>query len=181
MLSALWQAVQGRARLAPSERHPVFCFVDEFQDYLRLPTNLADVLAQARGYGFGLTLAHQHLGQLPAEVRQAVLANARSKAVFQTSADDARVLAREFAPYLTAADLQGLGPFEAVLAASAGARVLPPATIATLPPPPPTGPEAARALSRQRYGRDAAEVEAAMRSRIEGGAGETVIGSRRRR
>jgi hypothetical protein len=181
VLARLWQAVQGRAAMPPSERRPVFCYVDEFQDYLKLPTNLADVLAQARGYGFGLTLAHQHLGQLPSEVRQAVLANARSRIAFQLPADDARTLAREFAPYLTPTDLQGLGPYEAVFAASAGARVTPPVTMATLPPPPETGSgEAARSLSRQRYGREVAEVETAMRERVNGRPRLTAVGSRRR-
>lgn len=181
VLSALWQAVQARAALPAGERAPFFAFIDEFQDYLRLPTNLADVLAQARSYGFGLTLSHQHLGQLPAEIRHAVLANARSKLVFQAAADDARVLAREFQPYLTPADLQGLGAYEAVFAASAGARVAPPATIVTKPPPPPTNCAAtARALSRQRYGRDAAKVEAELRGRVEPRAAGAVIGSRRR-
>jgi DNA helicase HerA-like ATPase len=181
ILARLWQAVQARAALPSSERRPVFCHVDEFQDYLKLPTNLADVLAQARGYGFGLTLAHQHLGQLPSDVRQAVLANARSRIAFQLPADDARTLAREFAPYLAPTDLQGLGPYEAVFAASAGARVTPPVTMATLPPTAATGSgEAARALSRQRYGRPLSEVEAAMRERVNGKPKVTAVGSRRR-
>ena len=168
VLARLWHAVQGRAALPPSARTPVFCHIDEFQDYLNLPTSLADVLAQARGYGFGLTLAHQHLGQLPALIRQAVLANARSRVVFQTAASDAQALAREFAPHLAAADLQALGPFEAVVAAAAGNRVLPPASMVTLPPSEPTGHgAAARALSRQRYGRDRTEVEQAMRDRLD--------------
>ena len=90
------------------------------QDYLNLPTSLDDVLAQARGLGLGLTLAHQHLGQLPATLRQAVLANARSRVLFQTSASDARVLAKELAPHLDAADLQGLGPYEVVASIAVG-------------------------------------------------------------
>ncbi len=167
VLARLWQAVQGRAALPVSARTPVFCYVDEFQDYLNLPTSLADVLAQARAYGFGLTLAHQHLGQLPPLVRTAVLANARSKVVFQTSASDAQTLAREFAPHLEATDLQSLGPWEAVVGAAAGNRVLPPASLVTLPPGEPTGQGSiARALSRQRYGRDRTDVEQAMRERL---------------
>lgn len=181
LVARLWQAVQARATLPPAERHPVFCHIDEFQDYLNLPTSLADVLAQARGYGLGLTLAHQHLAQLPPLVRQAVLANARSRVVFQTAASDAHLLAREFAPYLEASDLQGLGPFEAVVAAASGNRVCPPAGLATLPPPPVTGNgAAARSLSRQRYGRDLADVEQAMRARVTGRCPAAAIGERRR-
>lgn len=181
LLARLWQAVQGRAAMAPDERHPVFCYVDEFQDYLRLPTSLADVLAQARGYGLGLTLAHQHLGQLPLEVRHAVLANARSRLVFQTAAADARLLAREFAPYVVAEDLQALGPFEAVLAAAAGNTVCPPATLTTLPPGPTSDHgEAARALSRQTYGRDAEAIDAELTTRLTGSLAGSPVGRRRR-
>lgn len=168
VIARLWHAVQGRAALPPQVRTPVFAHVDEFQDYLHLPTSLADILAQSRAYGFGLTLANQHLGQLPPLVRTAVLANARTKVVFQTAASDAQVLTKEFQPHLTAADLQALGPFEAVVAAVAGNRVLPPASMVTLPPSEPTGFGAqARELSRQRYGRDRAAVEATMRDRLE--------------
>lgn len=181
VIARLWQAVQGRAALPPAARVPVFCHVDEFQNYLNLPTSLADVLAQARAYGFGLTLAHQHLGQLPPLVRHAVLANARSKVVFQTAAADSATLAREFAPHLDAADLQGLGPFEAIFAAAAGSRVAPPATMVTLPSPEPSGKAAAvRALSRQRYGRDVREVEREIRARAEQGPEKAAIRTRRR-
>jgi hypothetical protein len=95
-----------------------------------------------------------------------VLANARSRVLFQTSASDARVLAKELAPHLDAADLQGLGPYEVVATIAVGARVAPPATGVTLPPPPREGTAAAvRARSRARFGRDGADVEAALRTR----------------
>lgn len=180
VIARLWQATQARAPLPAMQRHPVFCFIDEFQDYLRLPTPLGDVLAQARGYGLGLTLAHQHLGQLPREVRQAVLANARSKVVFQTSAADARILARELGPELAPEDLQSLGAFEAYLAAAADRRVLPPVSIRTRPLGPPTGlADQIRARSRKRYGRPAEEVDAAIRARAERLPNRLVIGTRR--
>ena len=81
------------------------------------------------------------------------MANARSRVIFQTSADDARVLARELAPYLEADDLRGLGPHEVVVTLATGARVAPPATGITLPPPAPTGVgPAARERSREQFG-----------------------------
>ena len=53
VVSQLWQAVLGRSAVAPERRHPVFVYVDEFQDYLHLPVDFADALAQARGLGVG--------------------------------------------------------------------------------------------------------------------------------
>lgn len=170
VLARLWQATLGRASLPAERRTPVFCHVDEFQDYLALPTSIGDMLVQARSFGLGLTLAHQHLGQLPPPMREGVLANARSKVVFATTAKDARALASEFAP-LTPDDLQGLGAYEVALKVALAGRVSPPATGVTLPPPHPTGrTEAVRSASRQRFGRDRASVEAAIRRRQTGHA-----------
>lgn len=180
LIARLWQTIQARAALTASRRHPVFCHIDEFQDYLDLPTPLADVLAQARGYGLGLTLAHQHLGQMPKAVRDAVLANARSKVAFQTTHADAQVLARELGPTLDPDDLQSLGAFEAYAAVAAGRAVLPPVSIQTLPPKEPTGRAAAiRRASRERYGRDAAAVDAAIRARAERLPERLAVGTRR--
>jgi hypothetical protein len=169
VVAKVWQAVQRRTALAAADRPLTFAYIDEFQDYLKLPMSVADVLAQARGLGLGLTLAHQHLGQLPGALQEAVLANARSRVIFQVSASDARTLARELTPHLEAADLQGLGAFEVAATLSTGARIAPPATGRTLRPPEPTGQaDVTRARSRQRYGRDRDEVEAAIRARHEG-------------
>jgi hypothetical protein len=91
------------------------------------------VLAEARKLHFGLTLAHQHLGQLTPEVKKAVLANARSRVIFQTSATEAGALARELAPDLTPQDLMGLGAYEVAVSLSTGTRVAPPVTGCDVP------------------------------------------------
>jgi hypothetical protein len=149
----------------PVDERPItFAYIDEFQDYLHVPTGVELMLAQARSLGLGLTLAHQHLGQLSASVREAVLANARNRVVFQVAASDAATLARELAP-LTAAELQALGRFE-VVARLARGQTSPPLTARTLPPPRPRGQAAvARARSRTCYGTDRAEIEAAIHAR----------------
>jgi hypothetical protein len=169
LIARLWQTAMARAAVTPERRRPVFVYIDEAQDFLHLPTNVADVLAQARGLGVGLTLAHQHLGQLPGALKEAVLANARSRVIFQTASGDAKRLGREVAPYLSPADILGLGPFEVVLSLASGGRTSPPTTGRTVPPPPLTGmAEAALTASRSRYGRPRAEVEAAIRQRHAG-------------
>jgi hypothetical protein len=179
LVARLWQAVMGRAAAPAESRRPVFCYFDEFQDFLRLPTSVADVLAQARGLGMGLTLAHQHLGQLPKSLKEDVLANARSRVIFQTAASDAQRLGREVAPHLSAADLQGLGPYEVVLTLSAQGRIASPVTGRTLLPPAGTGmAEAAREHSRRVYGQDRDDVEAAIRKRHTGTAAAAAVGRR---
>jgi hypothetical protein len=53
LLATLWQAILGRIRLSPGERQPVFVYIDEAQSMLKLPVDLADMLAQARGLSVG--------------------------------------------------------------------------------------------------------------------------------
>lgn len=79
LLSGLWQAATARADVEEARRLDTAIYVDECHNFLHLPGSLDDVLAEARGYHLSLTLAHQHLGQLPREIADAVHANARNK------------------------------------------------------------------------------------------------------
>jgi len=168
LIAKLWQATLARAGTPADQRPDTVVYVDEFQDYLRLPTSFEDVLAQARSFRLSLTLAHQHLWQLPPGLRSAVLANARSRAIFQCGAADARLLARELDPYLSEADLRALGPFEIALALSGGGNTGRPFTARTLPAPPAvrSSIEPLREASRHRYARPRGDVEAEIRTRL---------------
>lgn len=182
VISQLWQAALGRVRLPVAKRSPVMVYVDEFQDYLHLPTDIADVLAQARGLGVGLTLAHQHLGQLPPAMRSAVLANARSRVCFQLSSEDARAVASTSSE-LTADDLQALPRYEAYVSLVADGQVTPFASVRTLPPPERTSdPTAVRAHSRAVYGQDIGDIETALETLVSGAdsTGDKPAGRRRR-
>jgi type IV secretory pathway TraG/TraD family ATPase VirD4 len=141
-------------------------YLDEWQNFLHLPTPMASVLAASRGFGLGMVLAHQHCGQLPEEARHAVLANARSKIVFQLPADDARLLAREFGGVLTADDLEGLGAYEVAAQLFAAGTTQAVATATTRPMGEATGSaDEVRESSRERYGVARAEVEKQIRGR----------------
>lgn len=159
VVSQLWQAILGRAATAPERRHPVLVYIDEFQDYLHLPLDLADALAQARGLGVGFTLAHQYLHQLEPAMRSAVLANAQSRVAFRLPGEDARVLAADST--LEPEDFQNLGAFECYAQLVANAAVRPWCSARTVPPGPPTStPAVVRAASRRAYGVDRAAIEA---------------------
>ena len=181
-VAELWQAVLGRGAIAPERRHPVIVYADEFQDYVHLPTDMGDALAQARGLGVGLTLAHQHLGQLPANLRASVLANARSKICFTLAADDAQTMARFASGKLEPSDFQRLRRYEAYAQLVVGGEVTDFASLRTLPLPPPTSdPLTIRRLSRERYGRAVDEVEAEIRKLVEGDPGDDPPVGRRAR
>lgn len=97
-----------------------------------------------------------------------MLANARSKAVFALSPADARKLEPQFAPALTAADLQALDAYSvaAIVALEDGSTARP-VTLRTPPPPKANGnAEAVRRSSRQLYARKRGEVESALRAQV---------------
>lgn len=182
VVSQLWQATLGRSAVPATRRHPVFVTLDEFQDYLALPVDLADALGMARGLGVGFALAHQHLAQLDAATRASVLANARSRVAFQLAPDDARILAANTS--LDAEDFTSLGAFECYVQLVAGDAVQPWASARTLPPPAATtDPEVVRQASRANFGRPRAEVDAEIEAAIFSSrpAGGSDIGRRPRR
>jgi Type IV secretion-system coupling protein DNA-binding domain len=183
VLTAVWQAAAERAALPPSERHPVGLYVDEVQDFASAPIPWDEMFAQGRKYGLSLTVAHQNLEQLPKEIREVILANARSKAVFALSAHDAKVMERLFAPALTAADLQALDAYSiaAQVALDDGSAARP-VTLTTPPPVAPLGSaKQVREASRERYARPRVEIEAALRQRISGPERRTAPVGRKRR
>ncbi|HEX2903375.1 MAG TPA: type IV secretory system conjugative DNA transfer family protein [Jatrophihabitans sp.] len=182
VVAQLWQAIQARAAIPVGKRYPVLIVIDEAQDYLHLPTDLGDALAQARGYGVGFTLAHQYLGQLPTAMRSAILSNARSRICFQLQQDDAFHLAKGH-PELAPEDFTALGQYQVYASLFARGQVTPYASGATLPPSAATAnPEIIKALSRQRYGRPLDEVEAGFAELLAstGAASDGDIGRRRR-
>lgn len=161
IVAQLWQATQARSSIAPEKRHPVMVYLDEFQSYLHLPTELDDVLAQARGLGVGLTLAHQHLGQLtdPA-MKSGVLMNARSRIVFQAGDGGSAPLAKTLGSDLTKEDIEGLGVYEAYAKLMSAGTSTSAGSLRTLPLSDPLG-SAKHAVtqSRSQFARPAGEVD----------------------
>jgi hypothetical protein len=180
-LGALWATIQSRTKISLERRHPVFVYIDEFADVMRLPQDFGDALAKARGLGVGLVLAHQHLGQLTPNVRAAVAANARSRIVFQCGYDDASTLAKLLGGGLTAHDLQHLAKYETYQALCLDGRTLSPASALTLPLSEPLGtPEAVRRNSCERFGVPRKETDEALIARRTPPVPTDEVGSRRR-
>jgi hypothetical protein len=168
VLTALWQAATERTRLPAAQRFPFGLYVDEVQDFADAPIPWDEMFAQGRKYGLALTVAHQNLEQLPKELREVVLANARSKALFALSATDARVMERLFAPSLSAADLQALDAHSiaAQVALDDGGTARP-VTLTTPAPPLPLGSrEQVACASRTIYARPRPEIEAELRQKL---------------
>jgi len=89
LLSDLWTAAKERGKgTDEKEVKPFYVYMDEFQNFVT-PT-IAKNLDQARGFGLHLILANQfprqilHTGANGEQVHDSVMANARSKVVFET-------------------------------------------------------------------------------------------------
>ena len=167
LFARVWQATLARAGEAPEQRRDASCYVDEVQNYLNLPTPFEDVLAEARSYRLSLCLAHQHLAQLPRDLREAIGANARTKVYFQLSRDDAATLDREVRPELSAHDLAHLPAYTAAVRLCNDGQPGPAFTLRTEPLRDPTVgiAEAVRASARRRYGRSREQIEAELAAR----------------
>lgn len=147
--------------------------MDECQNFLTLPYRFEELLPEARGYGLALHLAHQHLGQLPRELHDALSANARTKVYFSCSPEDARALERHVHPQLGAYDLSHLGAWQAAVRLVAGGNELPACTIRTRPatPPIPGRAQAARQAARQQFGRTQSQRQQERQQREYAGGG----------
>jgi hypothetical protein len=168
LLHRAWQAAQRLGPIALADRPPFLCLVDECHRFCHMPQGMATALAQARGYGVGMVLAHQNLAQLKdSELAEAVDANCQTKLCFGLGAADAKRMAVHFQPRLDAHDLLHLSAHTIACRVAHEHHQLPAATATTEPPPPPTRGDTAdvvRARARANAS-DRLAVEAAIHER----------------
>ncbi|QBS45881.1 type VI secretion protein [Nocardia sp. CS682] len=152
IVARTWQATTARARTLATTRRDAALVLDEAHNFLNLSTPVEDMLAEARGLKLSLVLAHQNLGQLPRELRDAISANARNKITFTCAPEDARELARHTAPFLSEHDLTHLDAYHAAARLLVNGQQAAPFTFTTTALPAPIRGRAReiRALTRTR-------------------------------
>ena len=184
VVAELWQALRERGAIPPKDRTTVSVFLDEAQEFLRLPTDLSDALAMSRSLGGSFHLAHQFIDQLPPAMRTAFAANARSRIAFQLTAADAKTMTAGQSD-LTPSDFTALPVFHIYASLVKDGAVQPWASGVTLPPPRSTSKsDSIRRRSREQFGRPIAEVEAGFLSVLDQSSSVTdgtIGGTRRRR
>jgi hypothetical protein len=136
VVAKVWQTATHRALLGHLARVDAAIYVDECQNFLHLPRSFDEMLAEARGYGLSMVLAHQHLAQLPRDLREAVSANARTKVFFSMSPEDAHALVRHVGPEIGEHDLSHLGAFQAAARLVVAGEETPACTLRTRPAAP---------------------------------------------
>ena len=160
IVSMTWTLALGQARLSAEKRRHVSIYIDEVQDYLSLPTDLSDSLAQARGLKVSLTLANQYREQLPPELRAGIDTNCRNKVCFGMSAADAKSMAA-MAPELEAVDFMTQPRFHIYTSFMQNGRNTGWLSGQTLPPSEPfRSAVELRAKSMTKFGKSAEDVEA---------------------
>jgi hypothetical protein len=178
VVARVWQACMRRAARPEEERVDTTLYVDEMHNYLALPKSFEDLLAEARGYRLSLVLAHQHLGQLPRDMRDALAANARTKVAFACSPEDASFLEHHFSPQLTAHDLSHLKAFQAACRPCLAGGHGPAFTFTTegLAPPEDGRTPTVRETSKKAFGEERSLVEHLVNKRHEQiGEGEYLL------
>jgi hypothetical protein len=183
LVAKIAQSAMSRQNEPQHRRVPFFLYIDEFHHFVT--PSVAAILAGARKYALGLTLAHQDMRQIKSrseDVASAVLANASTRIVFRVSDQDARALADGFS-FFGASDLQNLRVGEAIT------RIERPTYDFNLNTVPPTRVdnglasarrEAVVAASRSRYATPREELEAITLGE-EGGEAEAPAHSERGR
>ena len=144
-------------------RTDFYLYMDEFQNFTT--DSISTILSEARKYRLDLVVAHQFIKQLKENIRDAVFGNVGSIVAFRISPDDAEFMKNKFAPVFNEQDLMNIDNLNAYVSLLVNGQTTRPFNVkietervfgagssdaaATL-----------RQMSRLKYGRPRAEVEA---------------------
>jgi hypothetical protein len=96
-------AALSRADIPEEKRRYFHLFIDEIHSFLTM--SFIDILSEARKYKLYLVMSHQYIDQLDERVRSAIIGNVGTIISFRVGAEDAKILAKEFHPTFSEADL----------------------------------------------------------------------------
>lgn len=172
LIGKILMASLSRADLPDTERKDFYLYIDEFQNFITDSINT--ILSEARKYGLNLVMAHQYMGQLGKEgdtIKSAVFGNVGSWFSFKIGSEDAEILEKEYSPVFNQYDLINIEAYTAYVKLLIDNTASRPFSMRTLWPPVggmerPHIAEKIRSLSRLKYGRDRALVEAEIAKRL---------------
>jgi hypothetical protein len=163
-------AAMSRQDMPMSTRRDFFLYVDEFQNFAT--PDFAQILSEARKYRLNLIVANQFIGQMEEEVKNAIFGNVGTLIAFRVGVTDANYLQHEFQPIFVEADLINVDRYNTyVKTIVSGEPVTPFSMDLTRDMSKeeqlknPRVSELIRELSRLKYGRDMAVVEAEISQR----------------
>ncbi len=113
LLNSIMNASFSRIDIDENIRKPFALFLDEFQNYTT--ESIASMLSELRKFKVSLTLAHQYLHQLDADIRNAVLGNVGTIISFRVGQADANYLAQVFTPEFSSEDFTNMENYDIYL------------------------------------------------------------------
>jgi hypothetical protein len=177
IVSKLQMAALGRADMPESERKDFYLYIDEFQNFIT--DSIATILSEARKYRLDLIIAHQYVGQLvkdnDTKIRDAVFGNVGTMMVSRIGPEDVDTFEKVYAPTFSGYDLQNSDRFTWYAKMIVDNASTKPFTLTFDPAPAGDGAlaDAIKELSRLKFGRDKALVEAEILERTQlGGIGQ---------
>jgi len=96
-------AAMSRQDVPEEERKPFYVYVDEFQNFAT--PDFAQILSEARKFGLSLTVANQFIGQVEEDVKNAIFGNVGTLLAFRVGVTDANYLQHEYQPTFSETDL----------------------------------------------------------------------------
>ncbi|MBI5621497.1 type IV secretory system conjugative DNA transfer family protein [Candidatus Falkowbacteria bacterium] len=163
IITKIYQTAMSRAKLAESQRHDFYFYIDEFQNFAT--ETFENILSEARKYRLCLTISHQFLSQVPADIKGAVFGNVGSLISFRVGADDGEYISKEYYPVFTVHDFINLGVREILVKMSIDGHTSPPFSAFTkrVPDPPEDSAQIVKMIMdniHTKYTRPLADVEA---------------------
>ena len=109
LTSGIQMAAMRRAKVTEENRKPFFLYIDECHSFIT--SSFSAMLSEIRKYRVGLFLTHQYLDQLSDDVRGGILGNVGTIITFRLGTTDAKQMAEEFYPLISADDFINLAKF----------------------------------------------------------------------
>lgn len=163
-------AAMSRQDMAKETRRDFFLYVDEFQNFAT--PDFAQILSEARKYRLNLIVANQFIGQMEEEVKNAIFGNVGSLVAFRVGVTDANYLQHEYQPAFNEADLINIERFNTYVKTIVNGEPAPAFSMDLTRDMTkekalqnPRVSELVKELSRLKYGRDMAVVEAEITQR----------------
>jgi hypothetical protein len=168
LLPKILSAALSRVDTPEAERPDFSLYVDEFQTYAS--PAFVDMLSRGRKYRLACVCAHQHVGQLSTELREAIFGNVGTLIAMRSGVHDAPLLTAAMQPSVfSPVDYIQLPNFKGIAQVLDRNARTPAFTLATRPAPHGFGPDwvsTVRELSRATYGRARSSVERDIELRV---------------
>lgn len=159
LVARMYTSAMERVDVPENDRVDFSLYIDEVHSFTT--DAFVNILSEARKYHLSLIINHQFTEQLPFDMLKGVFGNVGTMIGFSVSQTDSKILADEFAPYVTTEDFLSLPKFHFYTRMVIKDRISEPFSAISLPPryEPFNLKETIRALSREKFAVPRQEIE----------------------